>query len=122
MSNTLTWVDSIRSEGVVREPYDFPSALVHEADIGEVAAIALLEDGRAGRAYNLTGPESLTPRDRIAILSRAIGRDIVFVPITHQQAVVRLMATGVSAPPSTSSVGTPLPRTTPPPSSTPGSG
>ncbi|MGW4464929.1 NmrA family NAD(P)-binding protein [Micromonospora sp. NPDC004704] len=96
MSNTLTWIDSVRAEGIVREPYDFPSALVHEADIGAVAAVALLDDGHAGRAYNLTGPDSLTPRDRIAILSRAIGRDIVFVPITHQQAVDRLMATGVS--------------------------
>jgi uncharacterized protein YbjT (DUF2867 family) len=96
MSNTLTWVESIRTEGVVREPYDFPSALVHEADIGEVAAIALLEDGHAGRVYNLTGPEALTARERIAILSRAIGRDIAFVPITHEQAVDRLVATGVS--------------------------
>ncbi|GAA3914581.1 NmrA family NAD(P)-binding protein [Actinoplanes auranticolor] len=96
MSNTLTWIDSVRAEGIVREPYDLPSALVHEADIGAVAAVALLRDGHAGRAYNLTGPESLTPRERISILSREIGRDIVFVPITHQQAVDRLTATGVS--------------------------
>jgi uncharacterized protein YbjT (DUF2867 family) len=96
MSNALTWVESVRTEGIVREPYDFPSALVHEADIGEVAAVALLDEGHAGRAYNLTGPETLTSRERIAILSRAIGRDIAFVPITHEQAVERLMATGVS--------------------------
>jgi uncharacterized protein YbjT (DUF2867 family) len=96
MSNTLTWVESVRAEGIVREPYDFPSALVHEADIAAVAAVALLDDGHAGRAYNLTGPESLTPRERIAILSKAIRRDIVFVPITHEQAVDRLVATGVS--------------------------
>jgi uncharacterized protein YbjT (DUF2867 family) len=61
-----------------------------------VAAVALLDDGHAGRAYNLTGPDSLTPRERIVILSRAIRRDIVLVPITHEQAVDRLMATGVS--------------------------
>ncbi|MGP3971890.1 NmrA family NAD(P)-binding protein [Streptomyces sp. 6N223] len=96
MSNTLTWIDSIRTEGVVREPYDFPSALVHEADIGEAAAIALLDDGHAGHAYNITGPEALTTRERLAILSRAIHRDISFVPITHEQAVDRLVATGVS--------------------------
>jgi uncharacterized protein YbjT (DUF2867 family) len=96
MSNTLTWVESIRTEGIVREPYEYPSALVHEADIGEVAAAALVEDGHAGRAYNLTGPEALTPRERIAILSRAVGRDIAFVPITHEQAVERLVATAVS--------------------------
>ncbi|MBD0421803.1 NmrA family NAD(P)-binding protein [Streptomyces sp. NPDC052309] len=96
MSNTLTWAESVRTESVVREPYDFPSALVHEADIAAVAATALLDDGHAGRAYNLTGPEALTPRERIAMLSRVVGRDIAFVPITHEQAVDRLMATGVS--------------------------
>ncbi|MEO3751927.1 NmrA family NAD(P)-binding protein [Streptomyces sp. B6B3] len=96
MSNTLTWVESVRDEGVVREPYDLPSALVHEADIAAVAAAALLDDGHAGRAYNLTGPEALTPRQRIALLSRALGRDLAFVPITHDQAVERLVATGVS--------------------------
>lgn len=96
MSNTLTWIESIRAEGIVREPYDFPSALVHEADIGAVAAVALLDDGHAGRAYNLTGPESLTSSERLAILARATGRDIAFVRITHEQAVDRLVATGVS--------------------------
>ncbi|MFE0153930.1 NmrA family NAD(P)-binding protein [Nonomuraea sp. NPDC059007] len=96
MSNTLTWAASIRAEGVVREPYDLPSALVHEADIAAVAAVALLDDGHAGQAYNLTGPEPLTPRERIAILSRAVRREIAFEPITHEQAIVRLTATGVS--------------------------
>ncbi|MFC9244860.1 NmrA family NAD(P)-binding protein [Streptomyces sp. NPDC057136] len=96
MSNTLGWIESIRAEGIVREPYDFPSALVHEADIGAVAAVALLDDGHAGRAYNLTGPELLTSSERIAILARATGRDIAFVPITHEQAIDRLTATGVS--------------------------
>lgn len=98
MSNTLTWADSIRAEGVVREPYDLPSALVHEADIGAVAAVALLDDGHAGQAYNLTGPESLTPSERLAILSRTLGRDITFERITHEQAIARLTATGVSQP------------------------
>ncbi|MDT0268161.1 NmrA family NAD(P)-binding protein [Streptomyces sp. DSM 44915] len=96
MSNALTWTDSIRQEGVVREPFDQPSAVVHEADIGAVAAVALLADGHAGRAYNLTGPESLTTTDRIAAVSRAIGRDVSLVRISHQQAVDRLLAEGVS--------------------------
>ncbi|MFF7249261.1 NAD(P)H-binding protein [Embleya sp. NPDC008237] len=96
MSNTLTWIESIRAEGIVREPYDFPSALVHEADIGAVAAAALLDDGHAAHAYNLTGPEVLTTRERLAILSQAIGRDVTFLPITHEQAVDRLISDGVS--------------------------
>lgn len=86
---------SLAIEDTVREPYDFPRALVHEADIAAVAVIALLEDGHAGPAYNLTGPEALTPRERIAILAKTLGREITFTTISHQQAVDRLMATGV---------------------------
>ncbi len=96
MSNALTWAGSIRAEGVVREPFDLPGAVVHEGDIGAVAAAALLDDGHAGRAYTLTGPQALTMRDRVAILSRAVGRAIAFEPITPERAVERLLATGVS--------------------------
>lgn len=95
MSNTLTWADSIRAEGVVREAYDPPSALVHPADIGAVVATVLTEDGHHGRAYNLTGPEALTTRQRMAVLSAALGREIGFVPISHEEAVQRQMAYGV---------------------------
>lgn len=96
MSNTLAWIDPIRSDGVVREPYDHPSAMIHEADIGAVAAVALLEDGHAGRAYNLTGPQALTPRQRVAILEQVVGRELTFAPISHEQAVERMVASGVS--------------------------
>ncbi|MGW4832331.1 NmrA family NAD(P)-binding protein [Amycolatopsis japonica] len=96
MSNTLTWADTIRDGGVVREPYDLPSALVHEADIAAVAVTALLEDGHSGKAYNLTGPEVLTPRERVAMLGATLGRDIEFAELPHEQAIERLMSTGVS--------------------------
>ncbi|MBF6316861.1 NmrA family NAD(P)-binding protein [Nocardia cyriacigeorgica] len=96
MCNTLGWADSIRAAGVVREPFDFPSAVVHEADLGAVAAMALTEDGHAGRAYNLSGPRALTVRQRVAMLAEAIGREITFEQMTRQQAIDRLTATGVS--------------------------
>ncbi|WP_327093607.1 NmrA family NAD(P)-binding protein [Nocardia vinacea] len=96
MSNALTWVDSIRDEAVVREPFDFPSAIVHEADLGAVAATALIEDGHAGRAYNLNGPQALTTRERVAMLADALGRDLAFEQISNEQAVERLRQQGVS--------------------------
>ncbi len=96
MSNTLTWADAIRTSGVVREPYDLPSALVHEGDIGAVAAAALAEDGHAGRVYGLTGPDVLTPSERVALLGRALGRQLSFETLDHEAAVERLTATGVS--------------------------
>lgn len=96
MSNALTWVDSVRAEGVVREPFDLPSAVVHEGDIGAVAAAALLEDGHDGHAYNLTGPEALTTSARVAALSAAIGHPVELVLISREQAIARLEREGVS--------------------------
>lgn len=97
MANALTWAESIRAEGVVREPFDPPSAVVHEGDLGAVAAVALTEEGHAGRAYNLNGPEALTTGRRVAILAEALGREIAFERITREQAAERLLREGVPA-------------------------
>ena len=60
MTGALDYAESIRSEGVVRQPYgDRQTAIVHEADIAAVAAVALTEDGHGGKAYPITGPEIL---------------------------------------------------------------
>ncbi len=87
MGNTLAdWGARLRADGVIREPYgDRRSAPVHESDIGAVAAVALTEDGHAGKAYTITGPEVLTPRDKIRILGEATGRDLRFEELTPDQ-------------------------------------
>ena len=41
----------------------YPSAVVHEADIAGVAAVALTTEGHAGKTYPLTGPEALTAHE-----------------------------------------------------------
>lgn len=88
MANALEWAPGIRSEGVVREPYvDRLSAMVHEADIGAVAAVALTEDGHGGREYLVTGPEALTVRDRTAAIGAARGADVELVELTEEQAL-----------------------------------
>jgi len=77
--NALAWAPSIRAEGVVRAAYGAShQAPVHEADIAEVAVAALTEDGHAGAAYPLSGPESLTQTARVAAIGAAIGREIRF--------------------------------------------
>ncbi|MGO1048936.1 SDR family oxidoreductase [Crossiella sp. CA198] len=96
MSNTLTWVQSIRDEGVVREAFpELRSAMVHEDDIAEVAVRTLTEDGHAGRDYVLTGPEVLTFADRVRQLGAALGRDLRFVELTEEQAKERMRSWGV---------------------------
>jgi uncharacterized protein YbjT (DUF2867 family) len=98
MSNTLAWAASIREEGAVREPFpEIRSALVHDADIAAVAAIALTTDGHGGREYALTGPEALTMPERVAILAAAIGREVRYVERTREEAVALWEAEGYSA-------------------------
>lgn len=77
MSNTLRWVDELRSGDVVREPFpDVAVAMVDPADIGEVAALALVEEGHNRQTYVLSGPDPLLPGDRLAALGRALGREL----------------------------------------------
>ncbi len=69
------WAPQIRAGNVVRWPYlDAPTAPIDERDIAAVAVRALFEEGHAEADYVLTGPESLSQREQIAIIGRAIGR------------------------------------------------
>lgn len=87
MANALDWTESIRTEGVVREPFaNSLSAMIHEADIGAVAARVLIDGGHGGKTYTLTGPEALTLPQKVRTIGAAIGRDIQFVELTEEQA------------------------------------
>ncbi|MGR6918847.1 NAD(P)H-binding protein [[Actinomadura] parvosata] len=91
------WGDMIRHQGTVRAPYpDAATAPIHEADLAAVAALAL-KGGHAGRRHALTGPQSLTFREQVAILARALDREIAFIEETPGQARERLARHGVPA-------------------------
>ena len=94
MSGALELADSVRTDGAVRQHGDWPSAVVHEADIAAVALIALTEDGHAGKTYPITGPEALTPAERTRLIGRAIGREITFDQLTEDQERDRLRSYG----------------------------
>jgi uncharacterized protein YbjT (DUF2867 family) len=95
MSNALHWAETIRTEGVVQEPFgDATTAMVHEADIAAVAVRALMEEGHAGMTYGLTGPERLTIRDKVRVIGEAIGQEIRFVELTVEQARDKMAAEG----------------------------
>ncbi|MEV0088311.1 NAD(P)H-binding protein [Saccharopolyspora sp. NPDC050642] len=95
-TNTLAWAGSIRAEGVVREPFvDAQQTPIHEDDIAAVAETALLEDGHAGAAYALSGPEALTVREQVQAISAAIGREIGLEEQTLEQARAHMVAEGV---------------------------
>jgi uncharacterized protein YbjT (DUF2867 family) len=82
MSNTLRWRDEILAGDTVVEPFPAArSAVVDPRDIAAVAAAALRERRLDGRALRVTGPEPLLPRDRLAMLGAALGRDLRLVEV-----------------------------------------
>lgn len=94
MSGALEWAAAVQEHGAVSMLGNWPSAVVHEADIAAVAVVALTEDGHAGRTYPITGPQALTPADRARLIGEAVGRDIRFVQLTEEQERERLRSYG----------------------------
>ncbi|PCC71914.1 Uncharacterized conserved protein YbjT, contains NAD(P)-binding and DUF2867 domains [Nannocystis exedens] len=95
MANTLEWAEAIRKDGVVREGFAaMKSALVHEADIAAVAATALTSEGHAGHEYLITGPEALTPAERVQILGEVLGRPLEFVELSDEEVIAGWRAAG----------------------------
>jgi uncharacterized protein YbjT (DUF2867 family) len=93
MSNALRWRDQLRAGDVVREPFaDVAVAMVDPADIAAVAATALLADGHEGRIHVLSGPQALTPADRLGILGAALGRDLRLEALSDDEARTQMSA------------------------------
>jgi uncharacterized protein YbjT (DUF2867 family) len=89
--NTLGWADQIRRDGVVRRPYGRASrSLIHERDVAAVAVRALVDDGHAGARYVLTGPESITQEEQVALIGEAIDRRLQWeeLPLPQARSIV----------------------------------
>lgn len=82
MTDAFRWKDSIRSEGVVRESFiDLCIPIIDSRDTAAVAVKALSTDGHEGKVYTFTGPEALTRKQQVSILSEVLERDIHFETI-----------------------------------------
>lgn len=91
----LWWAPQVRAGNVVRWPYlAVPTAPIDERDIAAVAVRALLEDGRAGAEYVLTGPQSLTHAEQISTIADVIGRPLRAEEITPDEARRELLTIG----------------------------
>lgn len=98
-SNALfQWAPQIRATGVVRGAYgDAAMASIHERDIAAVAARALLGDDHVGARLRLSGPQSLTQREKVRIIGEAVGRELRFEELTPEQGRTAMVAAGVPA-------------------------
>jgi uncharacterized protein YbjT (DUF2867 family) len=93
MSNTLDWAPQLRAGDVVRAPFAGVSiATIDPLDVAAVAANALTTTAHEGRSYRLSGPESLLPADRVAILATVLNRDLSFEPQPDAEARAEMSA------------------------------
>ncbi|MBO3674756.1 NAD(P)H-binding protein [Streptomyces sp. NEAU-YJ-81] len=91
-ANALQWVDQIKAGDVVYGPYaGAQMAAIHEADMGAVAARALLADDLVGQTPELTGPESLSFADQVRIIGEVVGRPLRYEEIPHEAARERMV-------------------------------
>jgi uncharacterized protein YbjT (DUF2867 family) len=95
-TNSLVWADSIRASGTFHQPTgDGRWAAVDPVDIGAAAVSALTATGHEGKAYALTGPESLSAAEYAERISAAIGKPVKFVDVPVEAARDRLLQTGM---------------------------
>jgi len=73
------------------------TAFIDARDIGRVAARVFTEPGHLGRAYTLSGEQSLTYDQVASILSEVLGRRISYARPTAAEYSARLAARGASA-------------------------
>jgi uncharacterized protein YbjT (DUF2867 family) len=102
-----SWFAQNFSEGYLLEPVlagevglpvgDVPEPFVDVADVADVAAAALTEDGHAGQVYELTGPRSLTFAEAVEEIGRPTGRELRFIPVAIGDYEAALAAHGVPA-------------------------
>ncbi|MEV1026495.1 NAD(P)H-binding protein [Streptomyces sp. NPDC050264] len=87
MSNALGWAEAIRGTAEVREPSAHRrTASADESDVADVAATVPARGGYAGRRLIVTGPEALTPVEKVSAVAAATGRVIRCTEPTDAQA------------------------------------
>jgi uncharacterized protein YbjT (DUF2867 family) len=81
MQNFTTYkLDAIRARGaIVDSTGDGRWSIVDTRDVGAVAARVLTHEGHEGRAYALSGPESLSQAEMAERVSKGIGKPVRYV-------------------------------------------
>jgi uncharacterized protein YbjT (DUF2867 family) len=91
MTNSGIWAAQIAAGDEVRDVYgDAANAPIALTDIAAVAARILVDGGHVGQSYELTGPESLTRRERVRLIGAALGRDLTYVELPREAAIEQL--------------------------------
>lgn len=88
------FLDMVQSGTLALPATTVPEPFVDVDDIAEVALAALTEPGHAGELYEVTGPRLMTFAEAARELSAAIGREIALVPLSQEDFVEGVRASG----------------------------
>lgn len=92
------WAAQIRAGDVVAGPYaDASSTPIAESDIAAVAARALLTDDLVGQKIPITGPQSLTNTELVAVLGSVLNRPLQYREVPPDLVRQRFIGIGFSA-------------------------
>jgi uncharacterized protein YbjT (DUF2867 family) len=90
-SNAARWSWGVKGESAVPLPYpDAVQVPIHEADIADVAVVALTTDTLLGCAPILTGLARLTLREQVATIGSVIGRRVEVIEQTEAESAALL--------------------------------
>jgi uncharacterized protein YbjT (DUF2867 family) len=95
--NTLgMWRGQLTLGDTVRGPHaGFAEAVIHERDVAEVIAQALLDDSLVGRRIPITGPEALRLDEMVPIIGSVLGRPLRFQEVPAEAAAQGMIRNGL---------------------------
>jgi uncharacterized protein YbjT (DUF2867 family) len=76
------WREQVRAGEVALPAADTPEPFVDADDVADVAVAALTDDRHIGELYELTGPRLLTFAEAVREISRAVGREVRYLPVS----------------------------------------
>jgi uncharacterized protein YbjT (DUF2867 family) len=96
MTNLMLHADPVRTDGkLFANAEGAEIAMIDPRDVGSAEVIPLTTEGYEGQILTLSGPAAITFDDIAKELSRVLRREVVFVPITDEEAVQGMLAAGV---------------------------
>ncbi len=89
------WREQVQGTEVALPASGTPEPFVDADDIADVAVAALTDDRHIGELYELTGPRLVTFAEAVQEISRAVGREIRYVPISIEDFATAAAEQGV---------------------------
>lgn len=96
-ANSLWWAGSIKGQDTVYGALGEASLpVVDPGDIAEAAAVALSTEGHAGKAYDITGPATLTTAEQVKAIGDVLGRPLTYVNVPDGAARDSMVGMGMN--------------------------